>query len=577
MQKTSPFVKKLFNAELISATVALVVATILSISDSIISGIFVGETGVAAVGSVSPILSTALFFSVIVTEGCEILYPFEIGKMNTDKATGYFNTSLWSSITCGFLVLIFVIFFRGSFFESTGISGEIMEHAEEYLVYYKFTYLLYPIFELLSIMVLMDGDDVICNISNGFVVFANIGLSILFASKMGMVGIGLGSLMGTAGAVLILSIHFLKKTCTLKIKLHFNLKEFFSVVKFSTVDAAAYVYLAILTYILNVFIIRKFGQGYLSVFTIILSVLELTFVFDGIGDVINGLIGTYRGEENFPGIRTTMRYSINTAVVEGIIAGILIFFIAPFVPDYFSIETPEYASMAVTAVKMLSCTLVFRSLAYLVSSYYLTIERIRLSILMSLVTSLLSPCICILAASMIMGENGLWLGLAIDPFIGMVIVLILLRLYLGKECFPYILDVANPDIYNFSFVLSEQNVLALRDKVSSLLAEKQIDRKKANIITLMIEECFLLVREHNPGETITVEFSLFLKDEIKIIFRDNGKIFDMTDSDNAVSSFRSYIVSNLMVHQHDKAYQITTEYNRNIFTFLNSQEGSTGK
>ena len=56
-----------------------------------------------------------------------------------------------------------------------------------------------------------------------------------------------------------------------------------------------------------------------------------------------------------------------------------------------------------------------------------------------------------------------------------------------------------------------------------------------------------------------------LEEKIKIIFRDDGIIFNMTDTDSEISSFRSFVVSSLMEHYSDKANLTTTSYDRNVF------------
>lgn len=52
-----------------------------------------------------------------------------------------------------------------------------------------------------------------------------------------------------------------------------------------------------------------------------------------------------------------------------------------------------------------------------------------------------------------------------------------------------------------------------------------------------------------------------------MILRDSGKIFDFTDSDIHLDSFRQYIVSTLMTNMEAKFYMTTTGYNRNEFFF----------
>ena len=57
-------------------------------------------------------------------------------------------------------------------------------------------------------------------------------------------------------------------------------------------------------------------------------------------------------------------------------------------------------------------------------------------------------------------------------------------------------------------------------------------------------------------------YAAVLLSGVQLIIRDSGKSFDITNGDERVTSFRQYVISNLMTAQENKAYILTTEYNR---------------
>lgn len=64
------------------------------------------------------------------------------------------------------------------------------------------------------------------------------------------------------------------------------------------------------------------------------------------------------------------------------------------------------------------------------------------------------------------------------------------------------------------------------------------------------------------------DFAVIAEDDgVRVILRDSGAIFDITDADAKVESFRRYVVSNLMLRQDRKLYLTTTGYNRNELFF----------
>ena len=64
------------------------------------------------------------------------------------------------------------------------------------------------------------------------------------------------------------------------------------------------------------------------------------------------------------------------------------------------------------------------------------------------------------------------------------------------------------------------------------------------------------------------ELSLFFEeDAVLIIERDSGVLFDLTESDAQVEGLSSFLLSGLMKGHEDKAYLVTTGYNRNMLRF----------
>ena len=94
-------------------------------------------------------------------------------------------------------------------------------------------------------------------------------------------------------------------------------------------------------------------------------------------------------------------------------------------------------------------------------------------------------------------------------------------------------------------------------------------------IQILIEELGLLILEKNGGldktkhgKKIHAECTLMIEpNTVRIILRDSGIIFDITDADARVSSFRQFFVASVMERHRSKAYLTTTGYNRNEFAF----------
>lgn len=87
---------------------------------------------------------------------------------------------------------------------------------------------------------------------------------------------------------------------------------------------------------------------------------------------------------------------------------------------------------------------------------------------------------------------------------------------------------------------------------------------------MVTEEIGLTILENNKQakKPILIELSLFFENnQVLIIERDSGKLFDLTDPDVQIKGLSGFILSGLMESHNEKAYLVTTGYNRNMIRF----------
>lgn len=77
----------------------------------------------------------------------------------------------------------------------------------------------------------------------------------------------------------------------------------------------------------------------------------------------------------------------------------------------------------------------------------------------------------------------------------------------------------------------------------------------------------MAVKDRNRGKKVLGEVTLDLNDGVKLILRDDGVIFDITDADAEISSLRTFLVASIMESQSGRLNLVTTGFNRNVFQF----------
>ena len=186
-----------------------------------------------------------------------------------------YSEGLVLSALIGLVITVIVFFGKNLYFDFYNLSSEIRQMSDEYFIYYKYVFILTPLFLYFSNMVYAEGDELICNLSYVANIVGNVGMSILMCKVWGIKGIGFGSFFGTTISLIVLLTHLFRKSNTLKFKFYINAKDIPEITKFSFLDASAYLYFAIVSVCINKFIIMSFGETYLPVFTTVFSVIEL--------------------------------------------------------------------------------------------------------------------------------------------------------------------------------------------------------------------------------------------------------------------------------------------------------------
>jgi hypothetical protein len=118
--------------------------------------------------------------------------------------------------------------------------------------------------------------------------------------------------------------------------------------------------------------------------------------------------------------------------------------------------------------------------------------------------------------------------------------------------------------------LKPETVAALSGQARSDLISHQYPDITARRAALFVEEIGMTILEKNEPvkKPIMIEISLFFEpDSVLIIQRDSGKLFDLTSSDYPVDGLSGFVLSGLMEAHQEKAYLVTTGYNRNIIRF----------
>jgi Na+-driven multidrug efflux pump/anti-sigma regulatory factor (Ser/Thr protein kinase) len=450
-------------------------------------------------------------------------------------------------------------------------TPEVCELAKAYLKWLKYVILLNPVYSLVAGMVFADGDEVISIISQLISGVGNILLSVFLCRILGIEGLGLASFVSLAVAFVTLFIHFAKKNNSLHLNLYYSREIIKKIVKYSIVDSSTYLFIAIFTFCCNRLVVHFFGSNMIFVASIIILVKELQILFDGIGEAITPLISLYLGEGTYGGVHEIWHHAKKTASIESILVTGLILIFAPFIVTVIGIKDPQYLPIATMELRVLSISLFFTCRLYLDSSYYIIVDKIPLGVLICALRDMVISLPLAMLGSWIDGINGMGIGLMIAQPIGYLIAVGYVRARYGKENYPlFIADKENSKgslFYELS--LNPEDIISVRDNIENDLRQTGYPKSVINKVSLLVEETLMLIFENNPKRIVLAECSVLMGEKLTLVIKDDGIIFDLTDSDMKLSSFRSYVISNVAeTISSRKKHFLTLSYNRNVFEII---------
>ena len=555
-----------FKSFLPAATFAMAAEFLMGLSDSIICGHIIGETGLAAVNLMQGVFEIVTFVGMMVAVGTSVLFATEFGALHVHRARGYFTLGFLASIVFGILIMAILAVVRTPVIAAFGAAPAVSEMTASYWLWFLPAAMFQPVAFFLGTMCYTDGDARLSLYSYVAQLVGNCLMSVPLTMAFGAAGCAVGTGLGALLAIVVLLFHFRRKGCMLGFSRHFALPDLLQISRTSLGDASKNIGKAILIFALNAYVIAHFGSEVLPVLAVVVMTIGISEVFDGVANAAQPLASVYIGERNALLTKRVMRVAIATALVEGFGAMLLLLAFPELMLLLVGIDNPATVSEATLAVRIVSIALPGLALVLLFNSYYVFINRETLSAVLTLLAVFGLPLVFFLVLGALGGAHGVWLALGLAPGAALGVIALYVLMCGGRRRFPFLLPgIREAALRVFDLELEPSEVCATSVAVEAHLKRQGVDARRAAKAALLVEEALMVVRDRNVGKRIKAEVTVDLNDGLSLVLRDDGEIFDITDADARVSSLRSYLVSNLMTAIPCRRNLTTTGFNRNVF------------
>ena len=553
-----------FKKMVLSSILMMIAFSLSGIADFVLAAQFFGDNAMAAVNLVTPIFFVAAFLSSLIGTGTAYLYSFEIGAFRHEKANKLIGQGAILAVTSSILLATVLFFGRDAFFSLFNVTGELETFAREYYSVFFLSIAINPIYFLMYVIVYADGGGKNGVIATFLNLLVNFVASIVLGMKFGIAGMAFGTLLGYLAAILVFAKWIFVDSRTLRPILYISLSETVRIIKYSFVHASLYLYIGLGNMILNAFFLKTFGEENFPILSVVLSILQLAVFLDGVAEAAEPPINVYLGEKNLDGVQKVMKIALKAAFLSGAAIIPIFLLFGEGVAGLFGINEAIFDE-TVFAIRAIGFSMPFIAVIYLFTTYYQISGHMKIAFALSFFKDFGFYLLIPMIFGVFFGMNGFFVGMMLTSVVSCVLFAIFLRVR-HKKRFPLLLEEA--DIVSRDAKLNLERVLSLRDWSEGEFLKRGFDSKLVMKISLIIEEIGMSIVENNPKNDVLAELTLIFDEKPRIIIRDNGIHFDLTDE--AVNSFRSFFIYSFLEGSNvGKRYLTTQNYNRHIFELVN--------
>ena len=564
-----------FNSILFAATIEMTIGILMSLIDTGVSGHILGVRGLSAMNLIGPVTGFTIFTEGLFSVGTSMVYASYKGEYQVEKAEAAFGTGIVASIVLGLLTSLVLLCVVPPYLAYLGVSTEITKLVMDFLFFLYPQLAMAPVYQLLSQMVITDGGEVLGTAANIAETVLNLVLSIILGMKMGILGIGLGTLLSTLAGLGIVSLHFLSKRNGLRARLAFDPEDLKRMLYFGANDSSMFFLMPILSFVTTKFVILEFGEYYLPILTIIYSIFEITVIFEATGEAMRPIMPIYYGDRNYTGIMHILNYSTAVNLRRSVVFSLFLLIAGPYIPIAFDITEPLLLKECTQALRIYAIAGPGLAVVANFNSFYLNTRKPLLAALESILNILVCILVPAIPLGMFFGIKGMMTGYALAPYLTAVILLGYVYLHYGKDLFPSLIPHSDDAVFYRTIRLEENEIITLVYDVHAFLEKNHIAHTLRGTIELTLEELLFLIKDRNmksedgkEPEKIYAECFIRANEEgVDLSIWDSGEIFDITNEDSDLINFRHYIVERIMTQQDVKKHMVATSFNKNYFHF----------
>ena len=569
-----------FRKLLFVSCMGFVSANLVDLTDAMLAGHILGEKALSAINLFWPCIEFQFFFCSAIASGTAILYSRAVGDFDARRASEVFSNGLLLAVLAGIGLGVGLCFLCRPITAFYGISNETVGYLSDYWYAYGVVALFFPIYVYLNTMVVCDGDRAVGIFAFAAEIVVNAIASYFLCKAYGTAGCALGVLVGLVAAILVASLHFLRKSNSFAFRWHFSLRMSFESFTADLPEASVALFMCIVYVVMDKMLIVRFGEDAMLVMTAVIATNGFALFLYGIPPAAQPIVNVYRAEGNFEAVRRVMHAALVTSLALGVLTGLVFALFPDVIVWLIGVKTAALAQQARSAIRTVACAYPFVAVTALFTAYYLYIERAFLSVSLVVLQGVVLPILLSAVGAWALGQNGFWIGYAAAAPLAVLLFFAVLKVVCRDqlEAPPWFLDLTR-NVYTTTWALrtDPDDICRVAEGVMKRLRDVEAPVRVLAKASLLLEDMLMAIRERNGGKAVLAEVQLDVRSagasdghfDARLLLRDDGVIVGRTPkplaTGDAAEQFRDEMLDKVMKNLRGRRSRITTGFNRQEF------------
>lgn len=418
---------KVYFKFLLTAFGSALITSIYGVVDMIVVGKYHGPNGSAAMAVIAPIWNIIYSLGLLVGIGGSVLFSVQKGKKEEgNNPNQFFSSSIIFGIIIAIVSWVAIVIFEVPLLRLFGADDTLMPLCRSYFKAVKVSVPVYIFTQIMAAFLRNDGDPILATLAVIFGGVFNIfgDYFFTFTCDLGIEGAGIATALGATASLLVMMIHFFKKSNTLR----FSFKKsyfchFLLIAKsgFSTfiIDIA----MGVLTILMNQQIMKYLNSDALAVYGVLINISTFAQCSAyGAGQAAQPILSQNYGAKQMDRVKKLLLYNVYSCLVISVIFVTSVMVFPNGFIHLFMTPTESVLSIAPNTMRIYALAFIFLPFNVYSTYYFQAILRTKTSIIISLARGIFISGLLILVLPFILSSDSIWYAIPISELITTIIV-----------------------------------------------------------------------------------------------------------------------------------------------------------